>query len=63
MLYGSRQLLLYKPTFPGVIKKLKMFNLIKKDKEKDRDKDGGKKEKKEKKDKKERMSQAEMKSL
>ena len=40
-----------------------MFNLIKKDKEKDRDKDGGKKEKKEKKDKKERMSQAEMKSL
>ncbi|TSM28207.1 Unconventional myosin-XVIIIa [Bagarius yarrelli] len=36
-----------------------MFNLIKKDKEKD----GGRKEKKEKKDKKERMSQAELKSL
>ncbi|MCJ8742242.1 hypothetical protein PDJAM_G00079830 [Pangasius djambal] len=36
-----------------------MFNLIKKDKEKD----GARKEKKEKKDKKERMSQAELKSL
>ncbi|XP_044077954.1 unconventional myosin-XVIIIa-like isoform X7 [Siniperca chuatsi] len=38
-----------------------MFNLIKKDKEKE--KDLGKKEKKDKKDKKERMSQAELKSL
>ncbi|KAL0182939.1 hypothetical protein M9458_022314, partial [Cirrhinus mrigala] len=38
-----------------------MFNLIKKDK--DKEKDGTKKEKKEKKDKKERMSQAELKSL
>ncbi|KAF0038171.1 hypothetical protein F2P81_008655 [Scophthalmus maximus] len=40
-----------------------MFHLIKKDKEKEKEKDLGKKEKKDKKDKKERMSQAELKSL
>ncbi|KAI5193465.1 Unconventional Myosin-Xviiia [Manis pentadactyla] len=38
-----------------------MFNLMKKDK--DKDKDGGRKEKKEKKEKKERMSAAELRSL
>ncbi|KAM9780789.1 unconventional myosin-XVIIIa-like isoform 3-T5 [Syngnathus typhle] len=40
-----------------------MFNLIKKDKEREKEKDIGKKEKKDKKDKKERMSPAELKSL
>ena len=40
-----------------------MFHLIKKDKEKDKEKDLGKKEKKDKKEKKERMSQAELKNL
>ncbi|XP_051257888.1 unconventional myosin-XVIIIa isoform X7 [Dicentrarchus labrax] len=40
-----------------------MFNLIKKDKEKEKEKDLGKKDKKDKKEKKERMSQAELKSL
>ncbi|KAM9331737.1 unconventional myosin-XVIIIa-like [Pholidichthys leucotaenia] len=40
-----------------------MFHLIKKDKEKEREKDLGKKDKKDKKEKKERMSQAELKSL
>ncbi|XP_056140600.1 unconventional myosin-XVIIIa-like [Lampris incognitus] len=40
-----------------------MFHLIKKDKEKEKEKDVVKKEKKDRKDKKERMSQAELKSL
>lgn len=40
-----------------------MFHLMKKDKEKEKEKDLGKKDKKDKKEKKERMSQAELKSL